>query len=195
MEDLSSTRVMSEALIFLEQRVFCQSFIADVLSGFITSFVFLFALLFLFRPRIKIAHQISTHIKAYGGRSNKWYCFKIINRSLFRAFDLRVEVIQKIPMTGPEGKTNHRTVPLTLVKDQYNYVAPFRIGEKSEYALWFLTTDDISTMLNDNEHHTSQNCGSFASMNLRVLEAYLLEPTQSTTLRKALSSLVIRLKL
>ncbi|MBO9613276.1 MAG: hypothetical protein J7619_11300 [Dyadobacter sp.] len=144
---------MNEALIFLEQKVFCQSFIADVLSGFITSFFFLFALLFLFRPRIKIASQIATHVKSYGGQSNKWYCFKIINRSLFRAFDLRVEVTQKIPMTGPEGKTNHRTVPLALVKDQYNYVAPFRIGEKSEYALWFLTTDDILTILNENEHH------------------------------------------
>ena len=144
---------MNEALIFLEQKIFCQSFIADVLSGFITSFSFLFTLLFLFRPRIKIARQIATHIKSYGGRSNKWYCFKIINRSLFRAFDLRVEVTQKIPITGSEGKTNQLTVPLQLVKDQYNYVASFRIGEKSEYALWFLTTDDILTILNENEHH------------------------------------------
>lgn len=47
---------MNETLIFLEQKVFCQSFIADILSGYITSFVFLFALLFLFRPRIRIAH-------------------------------------------------------------------------------------------------------------------------------------------
>lgn len=144
---------MEEVFTFLDQRIFCQSFFADILSGVLTSFVSLFVLLFFFRPRVRICCQISTHIKSYGGNAARWYCFKIINKSFFRAFDLRVEIIQKIPVTGPEGKTNHRTVPLSLIKEQYNYVAPFRFGEKSEYAMWFLTDDDITTMLNENEHH------------------------------------------
>ncbi|MCF2489371.1 hypothetical protein [Dyadobacter sp. CY347] len=146
---------MQEFYKFCDSHILCLPFAADIVSGFLTSFIFLFALLFLFRPRIKIGPQIATHLKSYGEATpNTWYCFKIVNGSLFRAFDLKVEVVQKIPMTGPEGKQNHRTILLRLHKDQYNYVAPFRFGEKSEYALWFMTTDDIAKILNENEHYS-----------------------------------------
>jgi hypothetical protein len=145
----------SSIVTFCQERIFCQVFFADILSGFLTSFIFLFFLLFFLRPRIRVSSQIATHVKAYDSSlpPQRWFCFKMINRSFFRAFDVRVEVVEKIPVTGPGGKTNYRSVPVKLVKSEYNYVASFTYTDRSDYALWFMTTDDIKTLLDTNQHH------------------------------------------
>lgn len=140
----------------LDKHIFCLPFLASIIASFITSFIFLFALLFLFRPRVKISSQIATHEKGYSNSEvEKWFCIKMVNLSFFRAFDLRVELCQKLPVTAPEGKQNHRTVNLILKKDQYHYVPKRAIfGERTDYAIWFMTTDDLTDLLNKNEHCT-----------------------------------------
>jgi hypothetical protein len=143
-------------ITFFTEHILSLSFLASIIASFVTSFIFLFALLFLFRPRVKISSKIATHVKGYWNlNEEKWFCIKMVNCSLFRAFDLRVELCQKIPVTGPEGKQNHRTVNLKLMKDQYHYVPKYAIlGSRTDYAVWFMTVEDIEELLNKNEHCT-----------------------------------------
>lgn len=135
---------------FFKEQIFTAPFLASLISGFITSFIFLFSLLFLLRPRVNISPVIATDIDEYDDQEPKRriWVFKVVNTSFFSAFDMKVEVCQKIPIYGHAGTLNYGTIRFPLVKDDYAYVAPYRLNwKKKEYydnAIWFICYEDIA---------------------------------------------------
>lgn len=138
---------------FLDKQVMAAPFLASLLSGLITSLLFLFIVLFVFRPRIHISPHMAKAIDVFDPAQRCAWAVKIVNRSYFSAFDMRVEFSQKFSFPGPNGLQNYRVIPLPLVKDQYPYVAPFRpqMLKKgySDYAIRFRTYQDIDHILSD----------------------------------------------
>lgn len=138
---------------FWNNQIYTASFLASLISGFITSFIFLFSLLFFFRPRVKISPVIAMDVDEYDDQEPKRLCwtFKIVNVSFFSAFDMKIEVCQKIPFYGPNGSLNYGIIRFTLLKDEYTYIAPYKIRwKKKEYydnAVWIITYDDVALAL------------------------------------------------
>ncbi|NIJ54401.1 hypothetical protein [Dyadobacter arcticus] len=141
---------------FFKNHIFTPDFSASLVSGFITSFVFLFILLFLFRPHIKIGPSIALHVDDLDPTLRLCCAFKIVNKSFFGAYDLKVEVCQKLVSFGPNGATNYRTVPLPLLRDHYPHVAPFKVvfssNASTDFALWFITYSDLKGILTTTPH-------------------------------------------
>ena len=79
--------------------------------GLVSSFIFLFVTLFLLRPSIKISPYIS---KIQDEMGNTKYVFKILNRSLFSAFDVRCELValERYAVEGENMNVKMTKVPL-----------------------------------------------------------------------------------
>ncbi|QRQ99758.1 hypothetical protein [Dyadobacter sandarakinus] len=139
---------------FFYNYIWCPPFLGSLIANLATSFIFLFALLFLFRPTIRISPHIATisREEANGIPGGRIYVFKIVNKSFFRAFDLKLEVSQKMSIQAPEGKKNKRTIPLNLVKASYNHIPPYWYIGETDYAIQFITTDDVRNILSTNQH-------------------------------------------
>lgn len=117
----------------------------------------MFFILLVFRPRIKISSSIAYQTDPFDTAGRTAYNIKVINRSLFSAFDMKVEVSDKFSFPSPGGHLlNYRATPLTLVKDHYPYVAPFRPTfawpKYSDYALRFRTYDNWNAILSQTTH-------------------------------------------
>jgi hypothetical protein len=97
----------------------------SVLTSFIASFIFLFTILILFKPKILISRHICR------GQLKKddpvLYCFiKIINWSLFSAYDVKVELLQNEEYTSEKSQKNSRNINLSLVVDQISHIPGYR---------------------------------------------------------------------
>ncbi len=143
-------------VVFFQDYILTLEFLASLVSGFVTSFVFLFFLLFMLRPRIKVGSSIACHVDDLDPGRRSCCAFKIVNRSFFSAYDLKVEVCQKLVSFGPNGAPNYRTIPLPLLRDQYPHVAPFRMvfsnNANTDFALWFITYSDLQSIVNTTPH-------------------------------------------
>lgn len=82
-----------------------------VILKVISSFIFIFLLLYLFRPNVKISKNICyTKLPP----DNKYYfVFKVVNMSLFPTFDVTVKIDEMEPHFVNNGqKINYREVPI-----------------------------------------------------------------------------------
>lgn len=104
-----------------------QTIFLGAVGSIIASFIFLFTVLLLFKPKIKIAEIICKSDKQIKEDPTLFYFFKIINKSVFSTFDVRVElnIIEKYP-TPPSGMMNKRTLPLELVWSYVSHIPEFR---------------------------------------------------------------------
>jgi len=59
------------------------SFIFNVLSSLIGSFIFIFTLLFFLRPKFKIIKLIAKQDSPFDETNQICYAFKVVNKSLF----------------------------------------------------------------------------------------------------------------
>ena len=100
-------------------------FIISILASLTASIIFIFLLLFLFRPQIKICPQISFQKDIFDEKGRACYLFKIINLSLFSAYDIHVELNSLISYPG-KGGVNFRFFPLQLKTDKLNFIEPYR---------------------------------------------------------------------
>lgn len=78
-------------------------FLFGLTYAIVASLIFLFIVLFLFKPKIKIAPYLC---KVANVGEVPYYSFKFVNMSFFPAHDVKIELhkIRKIPMG--EGKYN-----------------------------------------------------------------------------------------
>lgn len=146
---------------FIEAHVLCKPFFASILAGFSSSFVFIFALLFLFRPWILISPKISVlkpQAKSGGPDTETTFYIKVINRSHFSAFDVKVELSLRTPVNGVEGSQNYRDTAIKLVKSEYPYIPRFIprwcSPSYTEYATWFSTTEPLQEKMEENQSST-----------------------------------------
>ena len=130
-----------------------QSILLSIGCSLIASFIFLFCVLMLFRPRIKICPFICMNNDNIIGDNNNYYYFKIVNTSLFSAYDMKVQlsVLKKYP-TPPSGMMNKRTIPLSLVLDTVSHLPSYKplwIRRDANHCIRFRTVDDLTILIND----------------------------------------------
>src|SRR5690348_8209201 len=103
-----------------------QSFLFNVLCSLVASLVFIFALLILFRPVIRISPFICRNQSEFTGEDTMYF-IKIVNISLFTTYEIKVEltVMERYP-TPPSGMTNKRMQPLNLVYDSHSNLPGYR---------------------------------------------------------------------
>ena len=127
-------------------------FLLSIGASLIASIVFIFLLLILLRPNVKISPIICKHKDTFDNSERYCYLFKIVNLSWFSAYDISVELSSLVPYPVKEG-LNFRFFPLSLKIDKLNFIAPYRASwfkkNYGEYAMLFRTFDDLSEILND----------------------------------------------
>lgn len=108
----------------------------ELIGGIAGAFLFLFIILFLFRPKLKIGEFIC--VSTTNMQDN--YSFKIVNKSFFAAHELYIELfaIQNIPMGG--GKYNRMYDKLDLVLNRISHISRRR-------SFWQKTSDNKHCMV------------------------------------------------
>jgi hypothetical protein len=129
-----------------------QTIMLGILSSFVASFIFIFSLLFLFKPRIAISDFMC---KGYlPQQSDKEYCFvKVVNKSWFNAYEIKA-ILQKVQVyqTPPVGMTNNRITNLSLVLDNLSHLPPYRPKwwrREAAHAFRFRTTEDVWSIVDN----------------------------------------------
>lgn len=126
-----------------------KEFFLDILSSVIASFVFLFLVLLVFKPKIRISPFICKG-KFASDDPLDYFFIKIINISFFSAYDAKFELllVDKYPTTN--GQMNCRLTDLSLVSDSISNIKGYRpswIRKNAPYALRIRTKDDLSAIL------------------------------------------------
>src|SRR6478609_8035147 len=127
-------------------------FLKDVVTNLVASFLFIFSILILLKPKISVSPFICKGSLPL--EPGVLYCFiKIVNRSIFNAYDLRVELhkVQKYP-TPPLGMHNTRFTELELVSNQLSHLAAYRprwLRKEAKHAFRIRTTEPLEDILND----------------------------------------------
>jgi len=123
----------------------------NVSTSFTASFIFLFVLLILFKPKILISPNICKG-KLNDSDPNEYYFIKIINYSLFNAFDVKAELIQNETYTSEKKQLNTRNTSLSLVVGQVSHIPGYRpswLRKNAPYAIRVRTIDALEPILND----------------------------------------------
>lgn len=125
----------------------------NISCGFASSFLFIHLVLFLYKPRIKIAPFIAHNIDDFDLIGQPYYSFKMLNVSSFKAFDVSVQLYEVITLPSENGKTHNRYKELTLKTNKFTYISrrKWRILHPtySDNALVFRTYENISAILKD----------------------------------------------
>lgn len=127
-------------------------FLMSLVGNMLASFLFLFSLLFFFKPRVAISPFICKgQLHAEPGK--EYYFIKVVNRSFFSAYDLKVEMnmVQLYP-TPPSGMKNNRLTPLSLVADRLTHLGAYRpawMRKEAMHCFRFRSSDNLGSILND----------------------------------------------
>ncbi|MBK9689123.1 MAG: hypothetical protein IPO65_15740 [Saprospiraceae bacterium] len=127
--------------------------IISVASSFVASFLFLYAILIIYKPKFSISSTIS-YGKISNGDGQNWYSIKICNKSLFPAYDVKFELHQgEFSTAGTPGKHNRRLTKLPLVRDNVSYIkgsfSSYFGNDTAEYACRVRTGEDLRSILTD----------------------------------------------
>ena len=136
-----------------------QSILLNIGCSFLASLAFLFTVLICFKPKLKLSDFICKNNNQFKNVYTTYYFFKIVNKSLFSAYDINVElnIIEKYP-TSPSGMMNKRTIPLSLELDFVSHLPPFRPKwwrKDAEHCIRFRTKDNLDEIIAD-EHKSVQ---------------------------------------
>ena len=133
------------------------SFAVNILSGILVSLFFLFLLLKFYRPKIIISNLICSTPEAFvkeDGQSGirKKYSFKILNTSIYNAFDATFELFSMESITHTSGKNNLRIKRLSLRTSNMTNIKRYRKNylEKDPHALFAIllhTNEPLETYL------------------------------------------------
>lgn len=118
-----------------------------ILAGTIVAFGFLFLLLTFMRPRLLLSPNICFK---EGG-----YWFKIVNRSIYHAFDVKIELFKMVPVPNVGGRSNVNIYPVKLRTSDWTSMNRFRkkYNDKDPFSLFaqtIFTDEDIATPLKKN---------------------------------------------
>lgn len=123
----------------------------SVLTSFVASFIFLFVVLILFKPKLIISKHICRG-KLANADPAVYYFIKIINWSLFGAYDVKVELLQNEKYTSERGQMNSRNTSLSLVVSEISHIPgylPSWVRKNAPYAIRVRSTDNLESILDD----------------------------------------------
>lgn len=140
--------LLSGLILFLllgnDKIIQVKSFCVSVLAGGIVSFSFLIVLLYFLRPKFDISPFICFE--------NGFYRFKVVNKSIYHAFDISVELFIMTPHPHTDGKSNLNMKTVKLGISKMTSINRYRkkSSEKDPYSLFAVTlmsTDDLMSEL------------------------------------------------
>ncbi len=120
----------------------------SILCSIIASFIFLFIVLILFKPKIKLSPLICKG--PYKDGVDEFFSFKLVNTSLFSAYDISIELIEMDRYPIANGQMNTRNTNLALVLDRISSVPSYRpswIRKDAPYAVIVRSSDKIDEVL------------------------------------------------
>ncbi|MCW3093507.1 MAG: hypothetical protein JWP81_4576 [Ferruginibacter sp.] len=122
-------------------------FLIHTIIGFIVAFIFLLLLLRFFRPLI----ELSSFICKNGDK----YIFKIVNKSIYHAFDCKFELFLMEPIHHTGGHTNIKITPISLKISNLTFLPRNRVKDHendpySQFAHTFFTEEDLAPSLSAN---------------------------------------------
>lgn len=130
-------------------------FLLSIISSVIASTFFIFLILHFLRPKIKISPYIAVN-SMFSEGGNPVYFFKIINLSLFTAYDLSMELWAQELYPVKNGM-NSRFIELPLRRKTLSYVPEYKLLWKSkkygDFAILASTNHNIRETL-ANPHHS-----------------------------------------
>lgn len=130
------------------------SLLFNVICNLIASFVFIFALLYFLKPKFEIVPFIAKNNSPFDDVEDICYSFKIINKSLFGAYDIQAKANYYTISQGENGIVNKIFSKINLKTDKINFVPCFKskIFSKNygENCIQFFTYDDLSSKLDTN---------------------------------------------
>tara|TARA_R110002049_G_scaffold304060_4_gene498957 strand:- start:7143 stop:7682 length:540 start_codon:yes stop_codon:yes gene_type:complete len=100
--------------MFLTTGYFVLDLIIKFLVGITSSFVFVFVILQIMKPKIKISDKICYKLDKKG---NKFYYFKVVNMSIYDAYNVDFELQKKDPYIVDKVKVNHNIDVIKLSAD------------------------------------------------------------------------------
>jgi hypothetical protein len=129
-------------------------FFMGILASFIASFIFIFALLIFLRPKFCIVPYIAKNDSPFDDVSQICYSFKIINRSIFRAYDIEARANYYHLVQGENGIVNKVFSKIHLKTDKINFISGCRPFKKNygDNCVQFFTYEDLSTEMKSKTH-------------------------------------------
>lgn len=125
---------------------FQNNFIVTIITGVISSFLFIYLLLWILRPKFIIADKICYKKDKAG---NRFFFFKIVNKSIFSLYNVEIKLHERVPYIVDSARVNHQMNLITLSTEKIYCIPRFR-SEKGygEHAILIRTFDDISENIN-----------------------------------------------
>jgi|SRR6476661_3429074 len=126
--------------------------IINVACSIVGSLIFLFIVLIFLKPKIRISPFVCKSPSPFPTEQAEIaYYIKVVNMSLFTAYDLKAELhILERYATPPKGMMNVRQVPLTLVAGNLSNLdgyRPFWWRKEAEHCIRFRTLDNLDDIL------------------------------------------------
>ncbi|WP_422858888.1 hypothetical protein ACOKFD_16275 [Flagellimonas sp. S174] len=134
------------------------SMVIKIICGLLASAVFLYILFIALKPKLKISEWVCIYEeekeeKDENGKPVKkntvWYEFKVVNRSLYNAYDVRFSLNLRVPFIVNSNKVNHNILPIEMREDYLPYIPRYRRAKGfAEHAIIVGTKHDIMTDIN-----------------------------------------------
>jgi hypothetical protein len=127
-----------------------QTIVEGVICSLAASFLFIFFLLYFLKPKFVIYPNICL-------RDNK-YWFKIVNKSIYHAFDVKIELTIMTPLNHSGAKNNLNIIPVTLRTSNLTSINRNRKKHHNKdpfslYAFTLFTEHDLDTPLTDQQSY------------------------------------------
>lgn len=126
-----------------------EQFFYSILCSILASFIFLFLVLLLFKPKIKLSPFICK--STYNGNET-FYFFKLVNVSVFSAYDVSIELLEVDRYLLPNGHMNDRFRQLTLVLNKVSNIPgylPSWLRKNAPYAITVRSSENLDLLLSD----------------------------------------------
>jgi len=126
-----------------------------ILINVISSFIFIFALLYLLKPKIEIVPIIAKQDNPFDGITDTCYAFKIINQSFFGAYDIEAKANYYTVRQGENGIINKIFHKIELRTHKINYVKRRRLIDKNygDNCVQFFTYEDLKNEVIQNKKY------------------------------------------
>ena len=133
-------------LMLLPKREIIGAILIHLLAGTLVAFVFLYLVLVFLRPKIAISPYICYRDSSF------W--FKIVNMSMYHAFDIKIELFKMVPLIHSAGNSNVDIYNTKLKTSDWTSINRYRRkhSEKDPFSLFaqlIFTQSEIEQYLSE----------------------------------------------
>lgn len=130
-------------------------FIFNVACSIVASFIFIFALLVFFKPKFEIVQFIAKNDSPFDNIKDICFSFKIINKSLFGAYDIEARANYYNIRQGENGIVNKIFSKIELKTSKINFIPGNKPFKKNygDNCIQFFTYEDLSEAMKKNTTH------------------------------------------